>query len=358
MFNGKRKYKLTQSEKGRIVWRLLFGVIVASLLLGLLLVYYNSQQEAKAAGSAERLADSLSKACFAALSEGQIEYELPKSVGNSPYKLVIDEEKNFIEIVITGGDQKGSRYISSTDADLRALSINDSGGTLYITENNGEVIFSNEKIFPSNKIESERPTDRPPKFYRFAKENVKETAAICAGYFHAKNLYPEKERLDVRGFSWKGQNTLRIEITNEGKFLNTIEIRGRKTREKVGMVENSWVINQLETTDDRIHDLKPIPSLKNAKKQGWLYSPDQVLSYFQTRTWKRKTGKKSIQIPKDADIDCAATNTSVRAYPTFRINFEKRERDYTIYYQTVLWYYKEIEPGFVFQSKPELEVLT
>lgn len=340
-------------ERGEIIWRILFSVIMAGLLLAVLVAYFQSQKRAEIGREARDLVDDLSRSSFSILSGGQRPYDLPEAVGGAPYELAVDEDRNAIVVRITGGSQKGVEYVGVVDADIQVHSIPSSGKVLYITENRGKIVFSKSPLQLPGKEISYPPTEKPD-FYEFAKKNTKEASAIGASYFWALNHYPKKENLDVREYKWEGSNTLLTQITSERGPLTVVRVSGHENDSDVGVVDRSWIIHQVENRGGNISG-RTNPSIKEAYENGWFYSPKQIIEYLQTRSWERtKNERTKVEIPTAPDNFGATSTTKVGTYPTYLIKFG----NYVIYFRAMPWYWSEDQPGFVFQSEPKLEPST
>lgn len=188
---------------------LLFGVILATLMAGILAMQLRVQREAGVDEQAQALADAISRTCFAALARQQVTYNLPDDVGGSDYALEV--ENNLIIVRVTSGEREGRRYYSSVGIQLEVLSLPTPGGKLYAQGRGDRVIISSEPLAPPLE-EIEAPEEAaPPEFYEWAKGNELEAVALAAAYFYALERYParwDNGVLDVLGYKREGDEVL------------------------------------------------------------------------------------------------------------------------------------------------------
>lgn len=357
------RYKLLLGEEGASTFPLivLFGVILAFLMAFLFISLYNQQLNAQVDEQANALANNLALTAFTSLSGGQPILELPRDVGGSPYAIAVQEEGIFV-VRITGGRMVGNTYSAIVNASLKADNQDFSPvGRVYFqenTENRGQIIVSPVPIenMPA-EISGENISSTPPSFYLdFARygDNQPEAAAIGAAYFDALVHNPEKHNIDISGYTWEQENSLlRVQVTSiEENFIMQIII-SRENYIDVGGVENAWIIENIENILGNIDNPTPCPSPDNAYRSGWLYSKQDALDHLRSRTWQ--SGGTMVVVPADASIQAAAATTNVSTYPTWRVTFESDGTDYVIFYRMMPWWENDSEPGFIFQSGPELQ---
>lgn len=185
------------------------------------------------------------------------------------------------------------------------------------------------------------PLGEPLEFYYFARENQREAAAIIAAYF---NVFK-----DIDAYEREDSNTI---LVRAGSIV--LRVQGYENEENVGLVDGAWIISNIENYAGELTGAVPCPSPENAHSSGWLYSPSQALSYLRSRTWRRTNDNSIVTIPSDSLVRAAAATTNVSTYPTWRVEW----KNYVLHYQAITWWYRDNTPGFVFQSKPELEPMT
>lgn len=342
-------------SRGTIVWRVLFGVIMAVLLIGIFLAYTSTQREYATGEKSQALADDLSRAVFSALPRHQPTYDLPESVGNSPYELEV--ENDTILVKITGGDLDGKEYRSSVGVDLKIKNIPEPGGTFHAQGNVNEVFIDNTSLDPPKKELLSAETPNPTDFYDFAKENPKGATGIISAYFHALQIYPERENLDIKSYMWENSTVLKVRVTSTGSFLTTIRVSGYENSENIGSISSSWIVSKLEISSKDTSYSQSCPSIKKSLDSGWLYSPKEVLSLFRERTWKSTIDNQIITLPQDLEWNCATATTKVSTYPTWRFEFSKSESSNIIHFAAIPWAPSENSPGFTMESEPQLEAL-
>ncbi len=349
---------ILSDNDGRMVWRILFSIIMASLLVFVFVIYYNSQQRANVSGEAQGLADSLAKSSFSALSTGQNIYQLPEDVGGSPYSLEISENRNIIKIKITGGDQKGELYVSSVNADISAENLPEIGNRVYITNRNGDIVFSKMRILPTEKNIFNSLKSNPSKFYKFSRENTKISVAIIGSYFYGKSKYPEKDDFDIVGYGRKNENVFLIRASDGDDFSTNMEVEGKIFLENDEMVEKIWIVENISLTDKKIENMRNCPSIKESYSSGWTYSSKQVLKYLRGRAWEWIREKENIQIPENVEISSSLIYNKNGEYPAYRVSFEEKNQKFNINYQSMPFYYRENKPGFLFWSIPRMEPIS
>lgn len=344
-------------ERGSLVWRILFGVVMAALLIGIFLVYTGTQREYAAGKEAQALANDLSKTAFSVL-RGQKPFNLPETVGRAEYGLEV--ENNTFIVRILGGDLKGRGYRSTVGVKLEVRSLPEAGGILYLRGRSDRVIVSAFPIeAPKGKLRVE--SFKPPAFYKFARDNPSEATGIIASYYYAKQAYPNVENLDIRSYRWDpSENLLMTRVTSNGDFLTSIYIEGGGNHENVGYIDNFWVVTNFERVDQDICNIwncSSCPSVDNAHTTGWLYPPKEVSAHLQRRTWRRIGDNETIVIPSDVDIQAATLTTNVSTYPTWRLKFSYEGTRHLVHFAAMPWNPTENQPGFVLESEPELEAI-
>ncbi|HID31091.1 MAG TPA: hypothetical protein EYP19_13985, partial [Desulfobacterales bacterium] len=201
---------------GRIVWRVLFGVVMAVMLLGVFLIFLGAQSKFATGEEAQALVNDLSYICFSAFTQQQSTYRLPPSVGEANYELRV--ENNVFVVRITSGSLRGYEYRSIVGADLEVHSLPLPGGTLYTQGRFDKVIIAAEPIGPPSQEFGGSAASHPPNFYFFARENQREGAAVVASYFYACERYPDGENLDILGYRWTGENLL-VQVSSGDELL-------------------------------------------------------------------------------------------------------------------------------------------
>lgn len=342
------------NDEGKLIWRILLGVLVAALLLSLTLAYLQKQREHSAGREARATINSISRTVFSALPRHQTEYQLPNTIEKSAYELDIDGDT--IQIKILDGDREVKKYRAGVGVKLTPhenTPLPDPGETLYATGDRDRVILSSKPVSPSPRETPEPDYDDPPEFYRFAKENPKVAVGLMAAFTYGKKRYPELENLDVENYSLKG-DSLKTEIGGEDK-VHTLKIGGYENEENVGLIENAWIVDEIEEVTQA--DLpNPSPSLREAVDSGWIYSREQAESILRNRNFLLEKDQEPVNIPDDINLKLACITTNVSTYPSWRVDFTVDGEEYVLHLAGMAWKPSENTSGFVFESDPTLEV--
>lgn len=338
------------NEKGSIVWRILFGVVMAGLLIGILLAYTSTQKEYATGKEAQNLADSLSKTAFSAIQNKQQTFQLYKAVGDSNYELNV--KNNTFIIKISGTGPVGRQYRSTVGADLEVSgNLPEPGETLYLRGDGEKVIVSSEPIDnESEDFDNYGGMKNSPDFYEFAKNNPKTATGLIAAYFHARENYGGD--IDVGNYEWDSSNNLRVKIVSGNRHLTTFKVRGEENNDNVGLIDNVWTVENISQTNENIENPKSPDSIKEAYSRNWLYTPNQVKETVKGRIW-RDNDDDTIEISQEIQGKASAATTNVSTYPTWRFEIEKG-KTYIFHLAAIPWKYDEKTPGFAFESEPEL----
>ena len=299
------------------------------------------QREFEVSAQAQALADDLAKTCFSALSGQQPTLDLPLQLAGSGYELEIDENRSTFIVRITGGTGTGESYWTIANVGLQVENTSlTPGGRVYFMCLGDVVLVSASLIeaLPENILPT--PSGEPPEFYYFARENQCEATAIIAAYF---DLFR-----DIDAYKWENSDSI---LVRAGSIL--LRVQGYENWENVGLIDNAWIISNIENYAGEFTGAFPCPSAENAYLSGWLYSPAQALGYLRSRTWRRTSDNAVVNIPNNASIRAAAAATNISTYLTWRVEFES----YILHYQAMPWWCMENTPGFVFQSELELEAV-
>ena len=329
------------SDVHELPFYLLFGILMAILLAGVFFMQLTKQREFEVGAQAQALADDLARTCSSVLLGQQPTLDLPSRLAGASYELEIDENRSTFIVWITGGTGEGESYWTVANIGLRVENTNFAPGEkVYFMRSGDVVVVSASPIEapPENILPT--PSGEPPEFYYFARENQREATAIIAAYFEVSQ--------DIEAYEWENSDSILVRADSI-----VLRVQGYENEENVGLVDNAWIISNLENYTGELAGAVPCPSPENAYLSRWLYSPSQALNYLRSRTWRRTSDNSIVAIPSDALVRAAAVTTNVSSYPTWRVEW----RDYVIHYQSGPWWYAENIPGFVFQSKPELEAL-
>lgn len=341
------------NKKGRIIWRIVLGVLIAALLFGISITYLQKQREYSKKREAQMIADGISKAVFSALPQERTEYDLPKKIGGSPYELQIEEDT--IQIRFTGGNLEGQKFSSTVGVDLSTAendALPEPGNILNAIGNQGNVIISTGNIAPSKTTKAGTENLKTPAFYHFAKENTKIATGIMAAYFRKENKMGENETPDVKSYSWN-QEGLEVNFNGEN---HAIKITGQGKETEGNTIEKTWFPNEFKKISrPSTHQISP--SIKEALKSGWIYSPDQAVSLLRERGFRSEKTGKSVSITENPEIEIICVKTNVSTYPAWKISFESKGENIKIYLGALTWRYNENKPGFTFYSNPPLEVV-
>ena len=326
---------------------ILFGVVLASFMAFIFISIYNQQLIIRVDEQAEALANDLAQAAFDSLTGGQSILPLPKDLGGSPYSITVQDNSVFT-VIILGGWRSGSSYSAVVNAIVSVENENFlPGGHAFFMRSGDEIIVSASPIEARSENIVQVTSTEPPSFYYFSKQDPKGAAAIAAVYFYAKTHYPS-ENIDNMSYRWENGNSLLARVRRGSEYM-IIRVTGIEDRTRVGVIENAWIVENLENFDE-IESSASCPSPDNAYLSGWLYSPQAVLNHLRSRTWYRTSDNAVVVIPVDAIVQASAVTTNVSTYPAWRVRFE----NYTIYYRMLPWWEYDDTPGFLFQSDPEL----
>ncbi len=340
------------NDKGSIVWRILFGVVMAGLLIGIVLAYTSTQREYATGKEAQTLASNLSETAFSAVNNQQQTFQLYEAVGNSNYEL--DVENNTFIVKILSGDQQGKEYRSTLGIELEVRdNLPDPGETLYLGGTGEKVILSSSEISLTKREISETEAFKSPEFYEFSKQNPKTATGLISAYFYARQHYTE-ENLDVTTYKWESSSILKAEIVQNQNYLTTLEVRGEENSDNVGYIDNVWTVNNIENSTEDIQNGKTCKSVENAYLTGWLYSPEKVESQLKNRTWRRYSDNEVVNIPQNIEGKASTVTTNVSTYSSWRFEFEANDNLYILHFGAMPWKIDENKPGFVFESKPKL----
>jgi len=344
----------------------LASVIMAVLLAGVLVFHFGAQREAGVDEQAQDLADDISRTCFAALSRQQPTYSLPSDVGGSGYELMVEE--NTIIVRVTEGARAGRSYYSSVNAEMV---VEDNGfrpgGRVYVQGRGDQVVISASPI-ASPPWEIEQPeTPTPPPFYVWANENIEgrqnEAVAVAAAYFYSLEHHPatkDNKVLDVLAYRRNGDMVeARVGYRSAGvdEFLVCVRVAGRQNASKVGEVTGAWVVENVENMSGDLTDAMDCPSVENAVRTGWLYSPSRVLAYLRGRTW-RLEDNTIVVVPEGASWRAAAADVGGRTFCTYRFSFVHENTPIVLFFRMLATAPEEPLPGFTFTSEPPLEPIT
>jgi hypothetical protein len=345
---------------------ILFGVIVAAMLAGIFIMQYNRQLEARVDEQAQALANDLARISFTAFSREQPSFLLPRNLGGSDYELSVDENSSTFIVRIKAGKQSGTSYYSTANVSLSEDNFNPvPGGSVYFQRRGDNVVVSSSPITapPENLLPPVTAT--PPEFYNLENNKVyaKVATAIAAAYFSVLENFVRENKpikdennnpLDVSGYE-NGENVLVQIGYRGGENIFGVEVsfeyENYENTENIGKVINAWIVTDITINLDNLGGATTCPSVENAHVSGWLYSREEALDYLRSRTWM--SDGTPVVVPAGARVDAAAATTEVSIYPTYRVTFD----GYVIYYRAMPWYWKENQPGFVFQSKPPLEAV-
>lgn len=341
----------------------LASVILAVLLAGVLALHFGAQREAGVDEQAQTLADDISQTCFAALANQQPTYALPNDVGGSDYELSV--ENNFIVVTITEGARAGSSYYSSVNSELVVEDDNFvPGGKVYVQGRDNYIVISASPISPP-PWEIEPPSEpTPPLFYTWANENIEgrqeEAVAIAVAYFYALERHPatkDDKVLDVLAYRVE-RDAVEVRVgyrgAGENEFLLCARTTGELYPSQVGEATSAWVVENVENVQGDITDAVDCPSVENASRTGWLYSPSRVLTHLRRRTW-RLEDNTIVVVPENSSWRAAAASVGGRTFCTYRFSFTHENISIVLFFRMLATDPEEPLPGFTFTSEPKLE---
>jgi len=353
-------------EVENLPFYVLASVIMAVLLAAVLALHFGAQRGAGVDEQAQALADEISTTCFAALSRQQPTYSLPNDVGGSSYELSVED--NTIIVKVIEGARAGKSYYSSVSAELV---VEDNGfrpgGRVYVQGRGGRVVISASPISPP-PWEIEQPeTPTPPPFYTWANDNIEgrryEAVALVAAYFYSVERHPaskDNKVLDVLAYRRDGdviETRVGYRGTEENEFLLRVRAMGRRDDSRVGEVTDAWIVENVENVPGDIADAVSCPSVENAARTGWLYSPSKVLAHLRGRTWKLEDNI-IVVVPEGASWRAAAVSVGGRTFCAYRFSFEYDNIPIVLFFRMLATAPEEPLPGFTFTSEPRLEPVT
>lgn len=331
------------SEKGTLVWRLLFSVAMAVLLAASFYAFYASQERYGIGSQAQSLADDISQTCFLAFTRQGPTYNLPSNVGGTSYEFRVNTQTDTIVV-----ETNGSLYRSSVGANLENVGpLPSPGETLYTQGLVDKVLISKNVIQPSVGDFDQENASSEPNFYSFAKENPRAATALMAAYFHMMES-SSTDNLDIKEYEQRGSDTFLARATSDDGDL-IVRIIGYENSQDVAHVKEVWIVGSVENYSDSFDGTDP-PSVKNAVSSGWFYTPSQIVAHLRGRTWHDENGEV-VSIPSAVEPLFATATTRVRTYPTYRFEF----KGYLLHFGSMMWKWNENQPGFRFQSDPKLE---
>jgi hypothetical protein len=344
----------------------LASVLLAVMLGGVLALHFGAQREAGVDEQAQALADDLSQTCFAALFHQQPTYALPNNVGGSGYELVVED--NLIVVTVTEGARAGMSYYSGVNSELVVEDDNfRPGGKIYVQRRYDYILISASPI-SSLPWEIEPPENvTSPPFYTWANEDIesrrREAVAVVAAYFYALEGHPATEDngvLDVLAYRREG-DVVEVRVgyrgAEENEFLLCVRTTGELDPSQVGEVTGAWVIENVENAQGDITGAADCPSVENAARTGWIYSPSQVLTHLRKRTW-RLEDNTIVVVPEDTSWRAAAASVDGRTFCTYRFSFAHENIPIVLFFRMLATDPEEPLPGFTFTSEPRLEPVT
>lgn len=354
------------ADADNLPFYVLASVILAVLLAGVLAVHFGAQREAGIDEQAQSLADDISRLCFAALARQQPTYSLPQDVGGCSYELGVED--NAIVVTVLEGPRAGRSYRSVVNAELILEDAEfDPGGKVYVQRLGDGVVISASPIYVILE-ELEPPSEpTPPPFYAWANENVggrrEEAVAAVAAYFYALERYPptkDNRVLDVLAYKHEG-DIVEVRVgyrgTEANEFLLCVRATGGHDASQVGEVTGAWIVDNVENLQGDITNAIDCPSVDNAARTGWLYSPSQVLTHLRGRTW-RLEDNTIVVVPEDANWRAAAASVGGRTFCTYQFSFAHEDIPIVLFFRMLATAPEEPQPGFTFTSEPLLEPIT
>ncbi len=337
-------------DKGKIIWRLLFGVVMAALLIGVLLTYTYTQRQFAEEKEAQNLADDLSKTAFSAIDRQERSMTLPTEIGDSSYRLKVDEDQNEFQIEISKEGEENKTFRSTAGINLENKGqVPDPGEEIYFRGDGEKVFFSEDPIetLPSDGDVNGIEYNCPEKFYEKNKNEPENSTGLIYAYFYARDQIGAD--VDVEEYKWESSDKLLVKISGETyriewNDLPADEFSGKK------------VTNITEPENPPENGFKePGYSIKEAYEGGCLYSPEEAKSNIMRRTWEDYDGNiaELSNIQFEEDITATIIETDVSTFSTWRLEFE----DYTFYHGTMPWKPEDNDPGFAFYSIDHLEVV-
>ncbi|MEM2866465.1 MAG: hypothetical protein QW098_04930 [Candidatus Hadarchaeales archaeon] len=313
---------------------LLFGALTALLLASAFLFQLTAQAREAVDEQAWGLLEGLARSAFSLLPGEETRVNLPPSLGGCAYEFRV--EGNVLRVRILDGVREGKLYSLELAEEVRVEN-SSFGGTVYLRREEGGLVLSSSPLPPLPSPSSFSPSSSLlPPFCSLARENPRVASALLLSF----SLYGDPEGYAVRGES--------VAVRVGGSWLL---VGGRETAEKVGAVENAWVVERVEEGSCG-GAWEDCPSVGEAVSGGWALTPSQALSEFLGRAWRWENG---VVEPENLTWRAAAVTTAVGSFPAYRFEFSSGGEDFVVYYRMLRWWYLENSPGFFMQSEPSLE---
>ncbi len=314
---------------------LLFGSLTALLLASAFLLQLTSQAREAVDEQAEGLLEAVARAAFSLLPGEETRVDLPPSVGGCGYEFWAEENGLFLRVL--DGIRRGRLYSLPL---LERVEVENSSfrGAVYLRRTEAFLVLSSSPFPPPSHPLPSGGETFPPSFYSFAKEHPIPAAALVEAYSTTGR--------DPVGYVWESRRVL--VFLGENLWL---EVRGEESGERVGRVENAWVVEGVGEAEGRA-EWEECPSVVEAVEGGWVLLPSRALSEFLGRAWE--SGGERVR-PENLRVRAAAVRTGVGSFPSWRLDFTSGGRAFVVYWRMVRWWYAENSPGFLMQSEPPLE---
>jgi len=337
-------------DKGKIVWRLLFGIVMAALLIGILITYTYTQRQFAEEEEAQNLADDLSKTAFSAIDRQARSLDLPMEVGDSQYRVEVAKDQNEFQIEILDSEGENKKFRSTAGVNLENIGeVPDPGEKIYF-RGDGETVFYSEnsiESLPSDDDGDGIEYDYPENFYEKNKNNPKETTGLIYTYFYVRDRI--EGDVNIEGYKWTGSDRLLVNVSGETYTVDWREFNeGGFSVKEVASISKTGNLSENESEE-------PNYSIKEANESGYIYSPTEAKSNLMRRTWEDPEGNivELSNINFEDDITAAIIETDVSTFSSWRLKFE----DHTFYHGTMPWRPDDSDPGFLFHSIDDLEVV-
>jgi len=335
--------------KGKIVWRLLFGIVMAALLIGILITYTYTQRQFAEEEEAQNLADDLSKTAFSAIDRQERSLDLPIKVGDSQYRLEVAKDQNEFQIEILDSEGENKKFRSTAGVDLENIGgVPDPGEKIYFRGDGEKVFYSENSIesLPSDDDGGGIEYDYPENFYEKNKNNPEETTGLIYAYFYVRDRV--EGDANIEGYKWTNPNKLLVNVSGETYTVEWKNKEGEFSRKEITNISENG-----SPPEGGFEE--PNYSIKEAYESGYIYSPTEAKSNIMRRTWEDSKGNivELSNINFEDDITAARITTDVSNFSSWRLEFE----DHTFYHGTMPWRHNDSDPGFLLYSIDDLEVV-
>lgn len=294
---------------------LLFTLFLAVSVGVFFSLYQSRVTEARFGMEVQQLLDMLVSRASAANLGSVVPVDLPSTVGGEKY--VVECKENEFVLFLQTGKMSGNKF-SAVSPVRMVPRLLQAGVRVYFCPTASGIVILDYPL--SENIEkSLPPSENPPQFYFFSKDNPETAACVLGCYF------------------WLGKEPKRY-------FERILEIENLYF-EFLGESEGSaWIVREMRPASPP-STMQNLPSVEEAENSGWLISPTQALDEAKERRWKDFENRE-IRAPENVLILPCVVFTRIGRFVAWRIAWE----NYILYIRALPWWWKENSPGFVWWS--------